>query len=289
MKKLVFREYTAQQLDRQYNARLAVPGHEEIFKDWRALSADYCQQSVCQLDVAYGPGELETLDLFIPEQTNAPLHIFMHGGYWRAMDKSDFSYLAGPLVDKGALVAVVNYGLCPSVTMDEITRQMRAACKWLRQNCHKYGGNPGDIHVSGHSAGGQLAGMLMATDWPSFFPDLPHDLIKSGVSVSGIFDLEPMLYIPLNEDLKLDKASAHRNSPIFMNPVTGASLSIVVGGQESDEFHRQSYSFAEKWRERGAKTEYVDLPGLNHFTILDQMKKPDNPLTEIMLRHMGLL
>ena len=240
------------------------------------------------MDVSYGPGERETMDLFLPEQNHAPVHMFIHGGYWRAMDKSVFSYLAEALVEAGALVAVVNYGLCPAVTLDEITRQMRAACRWLWQNCSKFGGNPGSIHISGHSAGGQQTAMLMATDWPSLSPDLPSDLIKSGVPVSGIFELEPMLYLPLNEDLKLDGKSAHCNSPIFLNPVTDAPLSIVVGGKESDEFHRQSYNFAQTWRERGAKTEYLDLPGQNHFTIVDQMKHRDNPLTTILLRHMGL-
>ena len=128
----------------------------------------------------------------------------------------------------------------------------------------------------------------MATDWPAFSPDLPRDLIKSGVPVSGLFELEPMRHLSLNEDLKLDKESAFRNSPIYMNPLTDAPLSVVVGGGESDEFHRQSENFTKTWSERGAKTEYIALPGFNHFTVVDQMKDRDNPLTGIMLRHMGL-
>jgi len=288
MSEFVFKGYTSQELDKQYNARNAVPGCEEIFEGWRVHSADYRQRSACELDVPYGSSESERLDLFLPVLPNAPVHIFIHGGYWRLMDKSDFSYLAEALVNGGALVAVVNYGLCPAVTIDEIARQMRTACKWLWENCSKYGGNPGSIHVSGHSAGGQQTAMLMATDWPSVAPGLPLDLIKSGVPVSGLFELEPMLYLSLNEDLKLNEESAHRNSPIFLNPGTDAPLSIVVGGEESDEFHRQSSNFAEKWREREAKTEYLELPGLNHFTVVDQMKDPDNPLTTIMLKHMGL-
>lgn len=288
MNPIVFKGYTAEQLDRQYNARAAVPGYEKIFEEWRARSADYRQRSAWELDVSYGSSERETLDLFLPDRADAPVHIFIHGGYWRLMDKSDFSYLAEGLVSEGALVAVVNYGLCPAVTISEITRQMRTACKWLWQNCSKYGGNPNSIHISGHSAGGQQTGMLMATDWPSFSPELPLDLIKSGVPVSGLFELEPMRYLPLNEDLNLDEESAHRNSPIFLNPITDAPLSIVVGSEESDEFHRQSSDFAAQWRKRGARTAYVELPGLNHFTVVDQMKHPDNPLTAIMLRHMGL-
>jgi len=286
MSSIIFEGYTAQQLEEQYNARAAVPDCEKIFEEWRLRSADYRRQSVCQLDVSYTSVDRGTLDLFLPQRDNAPVHMFIHGGYWRAMDKSDFSFLAKGLVDAGALVALVNYGLCPAVSIAEITRQIRAACEWLWRNCSEYGGDPGAIHVSGHSAGGHLTAMMAATDWPSRCSDLPPDLIKSGVTVSGLFELAPMLYIPLNNDLKLDEKEARFNSPILLNYRTDASLSIVVGGGESDEFRRQSYHFFEKWGERGAKIKYLELPNLNHFSIINQMKIPGNPLTEIMLQHM---
>jgi len=183
---------------------------------------------------------------------------------------------------------VVNYGLCPAVSIDDIVRQMRAACQWLWRACSKYGGDPDRIHVSGHSAGGHLTAMLLATDWRSLAPDLPSDILKSGISVSGLFDLEPMLYLPLNEDLKLDEESAHRNSPIYLEPKSDAPLSIVVGGEESEEFRRQSFDFAEKWRRLGARIEHVELPGLNHFTILEKLRNAGDPVTAIILQHMGL-
>ena len=284
-----YRGYSAEQLERQYNARAAVPNCEKIFDSWRARSADYRQQSLCELDVSYGVSESETLDLFIPDRSNAPVLIFIHGGYWRSMDKSDFSYLAEGFVDRGGLVVVVNHGLCPTVTMDDIVQQMRAACEWVWRTCSKYGGDPSRIHVSGHSAGGHLTAVLMATDWPALTAGLPPHVIKSGIAVSGLFELEPMLYLPLNENLKLEWDSAHRNSPIFLKPRTDAPLSIVVGSEESEEFRRQSHDFTDKWRGWGARVEYVELSGLNHFTILDRMKNPDNPLKGIMLRHMGLV
>jgi arylformamidase len=215
--------------------------------------------------------------------------IFIHGGYWRSMDKSDFSYLAEGFVNRGGLVVVVNYGLCPAVTLDDIVQQMRATCEWLWRTCSKYGGDPSSIHASGHSAGGHLTAMLIATHWQLLAPDLPPDLIKSGTAISGLFELEPMLYLPLNEDLKLDAASAHRNSPIFLKPRTDAPLSIVVGSEESEEFHRQSREFTEKWRRRGAAIEYVELFGFNHFTILDRMGESGDPLTGVILRHLGLV
>ena len=131
--------------------------------------------------------------------------------------------------------------------------------------------------------------MMAATDWPSLSPDLSPLIIKGGIAVSGLFDLMPLLYIPLNEDLKLNDETAERNSPIHMNPRADIPFSIVVGEAESDEFRRQSYHFFEKWGERGANVKYFELPDLNHFSIIDQMKTPGNALTEIMLRHMGLI
>ena len=288
MDAIVFKGYTAHQLEKQYNARAAVPDHEKIFEEWRMRSADFRRQSECELDIPYASSARGTLDLFLPRRAHAPVHIFIHGGFWRAMDKSDFSYLAEGLVAGGALVAIVNYGLCPAFSIAQIVCQIRDACEWLWRNCSTYGGNPDAIHVSGHSAGGHLTAMMMATDWLSLYPDLIPNLIKSGVALSGLFELEPMLYIPLNDDLNMDKKGARHSSPIFLNPLTDAPLSIVVGGEESDEFRRQSTHFFEKWRGREASVEYLELPNLNHFTIIDQMKTPGNALTQTMLRHMGL-
>lgn len=288
MDAIVFKGYTAQQLEEQYNARAAVPGHEKIFEEWRLRSADFRRQSDCRLDIPYASSERGTLDLFLPQQANVPVHIFIHGGYWRAMDKSDSSFLAKGLVDGGALVAVVNYGRCPAVSMAEIVQQIRDACIWLWRNCTRYGGNPEAIHVSGHSAGGHLTAMMMATDWPAVYPNLPLNLIKSGVAVSGLFELEPMRLISLNDDLRLDEKNARLYSPALLKPLTDAPLSIVVGGEESDEFRRQSYDFVTEWGKRMTGTAYLELPNLNHFTIIDQMNSPGNPLTETLLRHMAL-
>ncbi|MFQ5691429.1 MAG: alpha/beta hydrolase [Nitrospinota bacterium] len=288
MAEIVFGGYTAQELEKQYNARAAVPDHARYFEDWRARSAACRGRVRHRLDVSYGESEGETLDLFLPDPAKGPVHMFIHGGYWRGMDKSDFSYLAEGLAGRGALVAIVNYGLCPRVTLDEIVRQMRAACDWLWRNCGGFGGDPARIHLSGHSAGGHLTAMLMATDWPAFASDLPADLVKSGVPVSGLFDLEPMLHIPLNEDLRLDREAARRNSPARLTPVAESPLTVVVGGAETDEFRRQSRDFAAAWRERGAPVDFVEMPGLHHFSVMDGLAEAGDPLTDILLERMGL-
>ena len=289
MTEIIFGRYTREQLEDQYNARATVPDHEEIFKHWRARSEDYRQSCSCRLDIPYGSGKRETLDLFLPDRPHdAPVLAFIHGGYWRAMDKSMFSFLAEGIVERGGLVAFVNYGLCPAVTMDDIVQQMKGACEWLWRNCSDYGGNSENLHVSGHSAGGHLTAMLLAMDWATVTSDLPSDLVKSGIAVSGLFELKPMLYLQLNSDLRMDEETARRNSPAFLNPKSGTSVSIVVGGAESDEFRRQSADFAKNWRDKGARADYIELADLNHFTIIDQMKHRNKSLTSIILSHMGL-
>jgi arylformamidase len=181
-------------------------------------------------------------------------------------------------------VAVVNYALCPAVTMDEIVRQMRAALVWLWRNAPRFGGDPGRIHVTGHSAGGHLTAALMVTDWTT------HGLpatgptggpIAGGVAISGLYELEPIRLTYLNKALALDGQSARRNSPVFdVKPASGASppLVLAVGQRESKEFHRQQDIFARAWRAAGRPADEMDLPGLNHFSVLEAFCDPGHAL-----------
>ncbi|MDP6391085.1 MAG: alpha/beta hydrolase [Alphaproteobacteria bacterium] len=290
MNEAIFRDYDAEELERQFNPRVFTPNHEEIFNAGVERSAAYRAAAAGAIfDLAYGPSALENLDLFRPDgDAGFPVHIYIHGGFWRSRDKADFSYVAGPLVEAGAAVAVVNYALCPDVTLDEIVRQMRACCAWLWRNAADHGGDPERIHVSGHSAGGHLVAILLATDWPKFESDLPEDLVKSGVPISGVFDIAPVIHTSVNELVQLDEDAARRNSPILMQPATAAPIAVVVGGGESHEFRRQSKELAERWGALAPAVEYLEMPGLDHFTILSQTADRDNPLTEARLRLMGL-
>ncbi len=285
----IFRGYSAEELEIQFNPRAAVPDHEEIVAAGVARSAEYRTAAAnAAYDVAYGSHAMETMDIFRPaDPAGAPVHVYIHGGFWRSRVKEDFSYVAGPLVDAGAVVAVVNYALCPDVTLDEIVRQMRACCAFLYKNPDVHGGDPDRLHISGHSAGGHLAAMLMATDWPAYESDLPADLIKSAVMISGIFEIAPVMNISVQEAVRLTPDIVERNSPVFMNPATEAPMAITVGGAESDEFRRQSAALAEAWKAH-APVEHFELPGLNHFSILSETANADNPLTEARLRLMGL-
>lgn len=285
----VFRGYSAEELELQFNPRAAVPEHEAIAAAGQARSAAYrAAAKDASFDVAYGAHPMETMDIFRPANPGgAPVHVYIHGGFWRSRVKEDFSYVAGPLVDAGAIVCVVNYALCPEVTLDEIVRQMRACCAFLWQNTEIHGGDRDRIHVSGHSAGGHLSAMLMATHWPAFADGLPVDLVKSGVLISGIYEIAPVMNISVQEAVRLTPEIAERNSPVLTTPATAAPIAVVVGGAESDEFRRQSRLLAELWAGH-APVEFFELDGRNHFTVLSETADAGNRLTATRLRLMGL-
>ncbi len=279
----VYRNYDREQFEWQYNARLQVEDNQSITARNIERSKAYRSKARALLDVAFGAGKRERLDLFLPQAENAPVHLFIHGGYWRSRDKSMFSFLAEPLVEAGALVAIAEYALCPNVSIDEIVRQTRSVAVWLWRHARAHGGNPDRIHVSGHSAGGHLAAMLAATSWQELDPDLPRDLIKSATPVSGLFTLEPLLRHSVNEDLRLDLAAAKRNSPTLMRAQTEGPINVCVGGDESEEFRWQSKDLASRWKEDGARVAYVEIPGVNHFTILEGLGNPEFDLTRRLI------
>lgn len=288
MSKAVYRDYDQEAMEYQYGPRVAVQGVDAILARWVERSNAYYAASDCERDVAYGPGDAETLDVFRPGKDNAPVLIFIHGGYWRALDKSDHAFLVEPFVNAGALVFSINYALCPSVTIDEITRQTRAACAWVWRNAASYGGDPERVHVYGHSAGGHLTAMMAATDWPAFEAGLPTDMLKSATPISGLFDLAPILLISVNNDVHLDEAAVARLSPAKLAPGHDVAMTIAAGGAETDEFRRQSRILHEAWGGTLSRAEHVESDGKNHFTVMESMTEPGNGLTRRILGHMGL-
>ncbi len=275
-------------MEQQYNNRAAVPEHPELLADWAARSAAWEADAKTVLELAYGDSNAETLDLFTADAEGAPVHMYIHGGYWQAGTKKSSSFVARPLVAAGAHVAVLDYALCPDVTLDEIVRQTRAALAWLYRNVGTHGGDAERITMSGHSCGGHLVGMAMATDWPSFGAGLPRDLVKGGVSVSGLFDLAPLIRTTINNKVGMDEENARRNSPVLHEPACAAPLALLVGGLESDEYHRQSRDFAAAWRAHGVPVEVSVVPERNHFTILAGMDTPDDPVIVAILKQSGL-
>jgi arylformamidase len=274
--------------DGQYNNRANVPEHPELLAEWAAKSAAWDADAKTMRTLVYGDSDAEMLDLYLADAENAPVHMYIHGGYWQANDRKSSSFVARPLVAAGAHVAVIDYGLCPDVTIDEIGRQCRAALAFLYGCVKSFGGNPDRINVSGHSCGGQLVGMAMATDWSQFGADLPNDLVKGGVSVSGVFDLEPLLNTTINIKVGMDAEIARRNSPLFMAPACDAPLALLWGGDETDAFRQQSEAMAAAWGAKGVKTVAEAISGANHFTVLTGMDDPAHPATRAILQQLGL-
>jgi len=260
-------------LEAQYNARAAVPEHVEIQADWQRRSERLRATRDCKLDLAYGDGERHKLDLFTAAASNGPLQMFLHGGYWQRGDRRANHFVAEGLCAHGVNVAMVGYDLCPSVTLDDIVAQTRAALAWLWRNADALGFDAGRIQVCGHSAGGHLAAMLMATHWPGQGADLPVDAIHSGLAISGLYQLEPLRHTSLNEALAMDAETATRNSPASLPGTGSAPFTAAVGGLESAEFHRQAATLAERWRDRSGAVDILNVPGTNHFTILEQLAR----------------
>ena len=262
---------------REYNNRKLVPDHAQIFARWSAESAKARNTMTCYLDRRYGEMPGETMDIFPARMTgDGTCMMFINGGYWRSLDQSDHSFLAPPWVGAGVSVAVVNYDLCPAVTIEDIVKQMLRASRWLYLHCEDYGMDQDRLYVAGHSAGGHLAAMMMAAHWSVYDRELPKDLFKGGLAVSGIYDLRPLVDVDfLKEELRLDEAAAAKVSPALMPPATRMPIATCVGQHESSEFHRQAQLLKDRWR--SAVTE-VPMPGTNHFTVLDALADRGSPL-----------
>jgi arylformamidase len=273
--------------DRQYNARAMISDHVRIFERWKARSQQARAKLPCRLDIPYGTSPVEKLDIFPAEGKSEALLVFIHGGYWRSLDKSDFSYLAPALSRRGVTLALPNYALCPKVGIEDIVKQNLLAIAWLWHYGARYGVNPGRLYVAGHSAGGHLTAMMLAARWNTYMPALPYNLVKGGLAISGIYDLEPLVHAPfVNQDLKLDHGQARRLSPVAIPPATTAPLYTAVGGDESDEFKRQNALIARTWRYAFAGD--IPMPGRNHLTVVEELANPDSALFKGAINMMGL-
>lgn len=275
--------YTAEFVERGYNNRAAVSDHAQWFARWAALSAEAQQRFQPKLDLRYGPNPKETLDLFVPASAARGTFVFIHGGYWRALDKSDHRFVAAPFIAQGISVAVINYDLCPDVSIATIVDECRRAVSWLKRDGAHYGANADSIVVGGHSAGGHLAAMLIATA-PEAFGLTRHPL-AGAVSVSGVHDLRPLTLFSFNADLKLDDVEAARLSPVLHRPATPAPIAIAVGGGETSEFLRQADLLFEAWpsnRPAGASGPLV-IADRHHFDVVVDFADPSSALTRATL------
>jgi arylformamidase len=283
-------EHDAAWHDAQYDNRARIPGALGIIESWAERSVSARARLRGRLDLAYGTEPSERADLFGSRRAGAgaPILVWIHGGYWRALDKRDQSFIAEPFVDAGAVVVVPNYALAPAARVETIVLQVVQAVAWAWRQAGTWGGDPARLVVAGHSAGGHLAAMSLACDWPRLGADLPPDTVRVAVAVSGLFELEPIRRAPfLNRDLGLDEASAARLSPAWMPAPQGRTLHAFVGGDESEEFLRQNRAIRAAWGDRVVPT-CEDVPGRNHLDVLDELVDPERRLHRVVLQALGL-
>ncbi len=274
-------------LDAEYNQRARHPEHVEIGARWQTASSLVQRLESWRSDVRYGDGDGETLDIYPTPHADAPVLVFIHGGYWRSSDKSLHGFIAPSFTADGALVMVPNYAKCPAVGIEHIVLQMTRLLAWVHRHAAIYGGDPSRIVVVGHSAGGHLASMMLSCRWREVDAALPAQLVSGALAISGVFDLEPLRHAPfLKDDVQLTPASVKRLSSAFF-PRPRRPLLTAVGGEESAEFKRQTALIRDQW---GPTTVPVceTIPSANHFTILHNLADPNGRLHRHALGLMGL-
>ena len=262
----------------EYNNRARVPENPAIIAGW-AKDAGAWRVRHAPRAIAYGPGARNSIDFFQGDN-EGPIVVFIHGGYWQALDGSFFSHLAAGLNAHGISVAIPSYDLCPAVSVDQIIEQMRMAARELARFRQP-------LVVSGHSAGGHLAACLIATDWASFDPALPRDLVVAAYAISGLFELGPLVGTSINTALHLDHAAAGAASPLFWKPPSRGSLDAMVGAHESAEYFRQSRTIVERWGAAGVATRFGVVADANHFTAVAPLADPTSPMVSRLLELAG--
>ena len=275
-------------LDLQYNARATVPDISPMLRDYAAISAQARETLPCALNVSYGAHPDETLDIFPAQgESPGPVLIYLHGGYWRLLSKDDSSFMAPTLTQAGMTVIAVNYSLAPAVTLDHIVDQTRRAVTWVQRHIAQYHGDARRLIIAGSSAGGHLAGMVLANGWQENY-GMDSTAVAGAVLLSGLYDLTPLVDTHINDWMRLSHEDARRNSPIFALPQLGSPILVSYGSNETAEFKRQSHDYLAAWRARGFQGEYVEMPDTNHFDLVLHLNRLESPLVQKLLKLLDL-
>ncbi|WP_417519997.1 alpha/beta hydrolase [Minwuia sp.] len=276
-------DWDDEKIERHFNPRVAAPTAGDHLADFTERAAQTRQRYDMRRNISYGDHPREVYDLF-PGVIGGPMHIFIHGGYWRALSKDEHSFVAPPFNAAGATVVMMNYPLCPEVTLGELVSATMRGIAHAAVRADSYGASPDRIHVSGHSAGAHLAAVAASRDWTG--DKLPADLIRSATLLSGIFDPRVAMRTSINAEIGLDQSQAEQNNILTdrFRPLPHVEILLAAGGAEPDGWIRQSTDY----REMFDVTRAVMLPeGANHFTLLDHVADPRADLCRAMLKLMA--
>ncbi|HTM06796.1 MAG TPA: alpha/beta hydrolase [Verrucomicrobiae bacterium] len=286
MSQQVYRQYTRDELELNFDPQKSVPDSTSWSDKRNTASAKNRQELKSFLDVPYGASPRQKLDIYPAARPGAPVLVYFHGGYWRSGGKEQNAHFAPLFVKAGATVVVAGYDLCPNVTVTDIVRQARSAIAWVDKNISRYGGDPANLYIAGISAGGHLVAMTLAHDWEK--DGLPRNIIKGAAAITGVYDLDAVLHIGVNEEIRLTPESARENSPLRHPPGAGAPLIVAVGGAEPEGWRGQSREFFRLCRESGVDCEFIEIPGAHHYSMGLELMNPASPLTRAMLKQIGI-
>src|SRR4051812_17568080 len=265
-----WRKMNQQERDLGLNNGLAVARSAEIVAAWERRSAEMRARHADHLDLRYGPRERNRIDFFKARE-RGPTLLFIHGGYWQTRAKESFALFASGPMAHGINVALIGYTLAPDATLEEIVAEIHTGIDYLAKELPTLGGENGGIVLSGWSAGAHLTAMALS-----------HPQVRAGMAISGIYDLEPIRHSYLNVKLGLDEALSHRNSPMMRAGGTERPLSLVVGSAELPLLRRQTADFASHRAKYGMPVTYEEIPGANHFSIMDELVSPNGRITTLI-------
>ncbi|MEO8404286.1 MAG: alpha/beta hydrolase [Chitinophagaceae bacterium] len=277
----IYKNYDKTTLDYQYNTRLQVPDFANYFEGWEARSEEIRKQYAFRRNAHYGNHPRERLDIFPSSLPASKTLIFIHGGYWQKLDKDLFHFIATAFVPYHITTVFITYPLAPEASMDEIVISCRNAVQWVQSNISQYNGDPNELYIAGHSAGGHLATMMMSKEWSGI------EMIKGVCAISGLFNLLPIQLSELNEVLHMDEETAVRNSPVRWQPLISCPVIVAVGDEESDEFKEQGEELYNCWN-KIVSVQLLKLPGINHYSIADEFGRKNSLLHVTMLKMMGI-
>ena len=286
MSEIAYKGFRQDEMEYQYNPRVSVPEYPELAKTRAAQARKVRESAKSWLNVPYGNSPREKLDIYAADKPGGPVLVYIHGGYWRSGSKEDNCNFVPTFTKRGATVVLVEYDLCPQVTVSDIVRQTRASIAWIYKNIMRYGGDPAKLFISGHSAGGHLTAMALAHDWET--EGLPRDLIKGAVATSGVYDLEMVMRISVQEQVQLTPELVKHNSPFLHPPIVRCPFVVAVGGAEPKGWQQMSEDYFRLCKERGVSVEYLIEPDANHYTMSEHLLDDRRPLTQAILKQLGI-